>query len=71
MHGVLETFWQIVLALLGALVIGGTVVGLAILGIGCALFGCALRLRLQLEAVRPGEWRPCRRAVIIHIELQN
>jgi hypothetical protein len=39
-QGFLETFWEIILALFGALVIGGLTVGLAILGIGCALFGC-------------------------------
>ena len=40
MHGILETFWQIILALFGALAIGGLVVGAVILGAGCALFGC-------------------------------
>lgn len=40
MQGFLSTFWEIVLALFGALVIGGLTVGLAILGIGCAVFGC-------------------------------
>jgi hypothetical protein len=39
-QGFLATFWEIVLALFGALVIGGVTVGLAILGIGCAVFGC-------------------------------
>jgi hypothetical protein len=39
-QGLLETFWEIVLALFAALAIGGLVVGLAILGIGCVLFGC-------------------------------
>ena len=40
MHGLLETFWEIVLALFGALVIGGLTVGLVVLGVGCVLFGC-------------------------------
>ncbi len=40
MHGILETFWLIILALFGALAIGGLVVGGVILGVGCALFGC-------------------------------
>jgi hypothetical protein len=40
-HGILETFWQIIIALFGALVFGGLVVGGVILGVGCALFGCA------------------------------
>jgi hypothetical protein len=40
LHGFLETFWAIILALFGALVMGGLVVGGAILAIGCAVFGC-------------------------------
>lgn len=40
MQGILETFWQIVVALFGALAIGGLVVGGVILALGCALFGC-------------------------------
>jgi Flp pilus assembly protein TadB len=40
LHGFLEVFWAIILALFGALVMGGLVVGGTILGIGCAAFGC-------------------------------
>jgi hypothetical protein len=40
LHGFLETFWAIILALFGALVMGGLVVGGVILAIGCAVFGC-------------------------------
>ena len=40
MHGLLETFWEIVLALFGALVIGGVTVGVGILAVGCVVFGC-------------------------------
>mgnify|MGYP001254021636 CR=1 FL=1 len=40
LHGFLEVFWAIILALFGALVMGGLVVGGAILAIGCAVAGC-------------------------------
>lgn len=54
LQGLIETFWEIVLALFGALAIGGLVVGAAILGIGCALFGCGwLYLRRRRRARTP------------------
>jgi len=55
LHGFLEIFWAIILALFGALVMGGLVVGGAILAIGCALFGCGwlwLRHRRRRTAKR-------------------
>ena len=51
MKGLLETFWEIVLALFAALAIGGLVVGAVILGVGCTLFGCGwLFLRRRRKA---------------------
>lgn len=54
MQGLLETFWEIVIALFAALAIGGLVVGAAILGAGCVLFGCGwLYLRRRKRARTP------------------
>jgi hypothetical protein len=55
-QGILETFWQIIIALFAALAIGGLVVGAVILGVGCALFGCGwlyFRRKRRLDARTP------------------